>query len=109
MRGLWAAAVVAAGCGSAPDCASLTRLERDTCLQAEIAALPASAADEVLARAPEIGDPMVRGATVSRWVGEHAAELSTEKGRALCALLDGRDGSYCLRRLNAPHLKSAAP
>ncbi len=109
VRGLWAVVVVAAGCGGAPDCASLAGLERDTCLQGQIAALPASAAEEVLALAPSIEDPMVRGAAVSRWVGDHAAALSTEQGRALCALLEGRDGSYCLRRLNAPHLKAAAP
>ena len=48
---------------------------------------------------------MIRGAAVSRWVADHNNEVAAEEGKKLCQLLDGRDMSYCLRRLSSPHLQ----
>ena len=92
------------------DPASIPCLERgeqslvDTCLHDEIKLLPQSVSD-VVQRAQQISDPIIRGAAVSTWVKEHNNEINQQQGQQLCALLDGRDRSYCQRRLSSPHLR----
>ena len=56
-------------------------------------------------KAKNINDPMIRGAAVSAWVRDHNTEITQKQGMELCALLDGRDRFYCVRRLSSPHLK----
>lgn len=80
-------------------------LERDRCLHDQIKQLDAAQASQVLAKAKQIQDPMVRGAAVSRWVADHAGQMPPGLGQELCALLRGRDVGYCQRRLSSPHLQ----
>lgn len=93
------------GAGAAAACDAKAGMERDRCLHDEIAAIPGSQPDEVLKKASLISDPMIRGAAVSGWVAAHVDELPAEKGQELCNLLEGRDKSYCQRRLSSPHLQ----
>ncbi len=107
--GLGAAALAGCGGAAAPGCADLPAgLERDRCYHEQIDAMPAERAAEVRAIAERIADPIVRGAAVSSWVANHGAEVERAQGEALCALLDGRDRSYCQRRLSSPHLRRGA-
>ena len=86
-------------------CDAQTGMERDRCVHDEILATPGSQPDEVKRRAGLIVDPMIRGAAVSSWVAANANALPREKGQELCDLLEGRDRSYCQRRLSSPHLQ----
>jgi hypothetical protein len=79
--------------------------ERDECLHTEIKSLDGKESQKVLEKAKLIQDPMIRGAAVSAWIGTNNNEVDSNTGQALCALLDGRDRSYCMRRLSSPHLK----
>jgi len=79
--------------------------ERDNCLHDEISALSVEQVDVVIQKATTIEDAMVRGAAVSSWVAENCADVPREKGEELCQMLDGRDMSYCMRRLSSPHLQ----
>lgn len=111
MLGLLGAVV--AGCGQEESasaagltgCDAKAGMERDRCLHDELRAIPGSQPDEVARNASRINDPMIRGAAVSGWVAEHVDELPVEKGQTLCELLEGRDKSYCHRRLSSPHLQ----
>lgn len=97
--------LVLAACGPVP-CDELAEVrDRDRCLYDEIAALPATEAAGVVDRAGRIEDAMIRGAAVSAWIAAHANKITSEQGAALCKLLDGRDQSYCERRLSSPHLQ----
>lgn len=95
-------------CGDADgegDCAELdVGPDRDHCLYEGIGQLPSDQAAGVVTRAGQIQDPIIRGAAVSRWVADHVRQISAEDGKALCGLLEGRDGSYCEKRLTAAHL-----
>jgi len=99
------------GCGEAEtveptDCAAMAAGgERDRCLHEEIKGLGGDQAAEVLEKASLIDDIMIRGAAVSGWISDHNAVVPPAEGQALCELLDGRDRSYCLRRLSSPHLQ----
>ena len=79
--------------------------EKDECLHSEIKLMDSSQAQQVLAKAKLIQDPMIRGAAVSAWIGDNNNNVDSNTGQALCTLLDGRDRSYCMRRLSSPHLK----
>ena len=92
-------AAAPAGCGA------MSGMDRDRCVHDEIVAVPGAQPDVVVAKAGSIQDPMIRGAAVSGWVAAHANELPKEKGQELCNLLEGRDRSYCQRRLSSPHLQ----
>jgi hypothetical protein len=89
------------------DCASFSNpLERDVCYGKELKGLPASQADRALQIAGLMTDPMVRGEAVTTYVAAKANCLAPDKGQALCNVLEGRDQSYCQRRLSAPHLQT---
>jgi len=112
--GVWVGLLgVVAACGAdegpapvaAASCAASSGMERDRCVHDEIGAVPGAQPDVVLEKAGQIQDPMIRGAAVSGWVAAHANELPQEKGQQLCNLLEGRDRSYCQRRLSSPHLQ----
>lgn len=79
--------------------------EKDECLHSEIKLMDSNQAQQVLAKAQLIQDPMIRGAAVSAWIGDNNNNVDSNTGQALCTLLDGRDRSYCMRRLSSPHLK----
>ncbi len=100
-------ALLTVGCSTGPrSCDDLDPgRERDECLHDEILALPAAEAAQTTQRAQMIQDPLIMGATVSGWVADHAGQIPETEGRALCALLQGRDQGYCLRRLSSPHLQ----
>lgn len=103
--GLLSATLVACD-GGTVTCESMEEgLARDKCWHNEVLALPGTDADGVLQRASQISDAMIRQAAVSAWVGEHANEVNSQQGEALCNLLDGRDRSYCQRQLSSPHLQ----
>lgn len=99
------------GCGEAEsvdptDCSAMAAGgERDRCLHEEIKVLGGDRASDVLEKASLIDDIMIRGAAVSGWISDHNAVVPPAEGQALCELLDGRDRSYCLRRLSSPHLQ----
>ncbi|MGC6510620.1 MAG: hypothetical protein ACON4U_19535 [Myxococcota bacterium] len=78
---------------------------KDECLHSEIKTLDANQSQQVLSKAKLIQDPMIRGAAVSAWIGDNNNNVDSNTGQALCTLLDGRDRSYCMRRLSSPHLK----
>lgn len=80
-------------------------VERDACTHAEVLAMGPDRADQALARLRTIDDPIVRGAAVMAWVGQHARRLDPATGRALCQTLDGPDQGRCLRRLQSAHLQ----
>ena len=96
-------------CSSAPqkqDCNSLKDvLQKDECYHNEVLLIPSTKLDELISKAKNIHDPMIRGAAVSAWVRDHNTEITQKQGMELCALLDGRDRFYCVRRLSSPHLK----
>jgi hypothetical protein len=79
--------------------------EQDHCYKEELLAMDASQIDEIQTKSQLISDDMIRQYAVSSWVEEHANEISLEQGRVLCDILEGRDASYCLRRLSSPHLQ----
>lgn len=110
---LWSVALAAVGLGvgactgseTSVPCAERAGLDRDQCVHDELLAVPASEPDQVIAKAGLIEDPMMRHAAVSGWVAAHVNEVPMDKGKELCALLEGRDRGYCERRLSSPHLK----
>ena len=79
--------------------------QRNTCLHEKILKMPASNVAGIIETAKSINDPMIRGAAVSEWVKNHNNDVNQQQGQQLCSLLDGRDRSYCLRRLSSPHLR----
>ena len=86
-------------------CAELPAgLERDQCLHREIDALPGAQLEDVLVKAGQIQDPIVRQAALYSWVEAHNNEIPRDRGQALCQMLDGRHQSHCLRLLSSPHL-----
>ncbi len=88
------------------DCDAMAAgLDRDVCNGTRLKALKAADVDQAPLLAGKITDPMVRGEAVTTWVEAKANCIPPEKGQAMCNLLDGRDQSYCLRRLSAPHLQ----
>ena len=88
------------------DCGALDEgEEQDHCYKQAVLAMDATQLEEVKTQSELIGDDMIRQYAVSTWVEEHANEISLEQGRVLCDLLEGRDASYCLRRLSSPHLQ----
>lgn len=96
-------------CDTQPKTVACEQMElgraKDECLHSEIKAMGASQAQQVLSKAKLIQDPMIRGAAVSAWIGDNNNNVDSNTGQALCTLLDGRDRSYCMRRLSSPHLK----
>ena len=104
--------MVFVGCGeekesaaTASDCSTLSEArDKDDCLKAQILTLDASKLPDVKEKAAQINDPIIRGAAVERWVMENCNEVSLDQGRGLCELLEGRNKSYCERRLSSPHL-----
>lgn len=88
------------------DCASITDIQkRDICYGEGIKDMPPSEIDALIANAEKMVDPMIRGAAIAEWIKNHNNEINKDKGQKLCTLLDGRDRSYCMRRLSSPHLK----
>ena len=88
------------------DCTGISdTMKRDGCYHDRIVALPSSEIDTVISEGQKMVDPMIRGAAIAEWIKTHNNEINQQKGQELCALLDGRDRSYCMRRLSSPHLK----
>ena len=88
------------------DCSKLTDLtKKDSCFHDKLVVMPVDQIDEVIKTGQQMVDPMIRGAAVAQWIKLHNNEINQQKGQELCALLDGRDRSYCMRRLSSPHLK----
>ena len=88
------------------DCSSLSDImEKDTCYHNQIVSTPASGIETVIQLGGKMIDPMVRGAAVAEWIKQNNNQINQQKGQELCALLDGRDRSYCMRRLSSPHLR----
>jgi hypothetical protein len=88
------------------NCDTMTDLaKKDSCYHDNLVKMPVSDIDAVIATGQKMVDPMIRGAAVAQWIKLHNNEINQQKGQELCALLDGRDRSYCMRRLSSPHLK----
>jgi hypothetical protein len=99
-------ALQACGDESAVGCTELEAgAEQDGCFKDQIQEMDASQLKEVESVALQINDSMVRSYAVSTWVKDHSNEISLEQGTVLCQLLEGREQSYCLRRLSSPHLQ----
>ena len=107
---LFSSVLLQFGCGSeeeaqSSDCSDLSeQREQDDCLKAQILTLDASNLPAVKEKAEQISDPIIRGAAVETWIMENCNGVSLEQGRGLCELLEGRNKSYCERRLSSPHL-----
>ena len=80
-------------------------MQRDDCYRQKIVNLPPAEIDQIIQLGNKMVDPMIRGAAVAEWIKDHNNEINQQKGQELCALLDGRDRSYCMRRLSSPHLR----
>jgi hypothetical protein len=93
-------------CDESQECADLEAgPDQDSCLKDEIQQMDSSRMEDVKDRASLISDSMIRSYAVSSWVKNHANDVALEDGRSLCELLEGREQSYCLRRLSSPHLQ----
>jgi hypothetical protein len=94
------------GCDEATKCTDFDEgADRDSCFKEQIQGMDATELEGVKSVALEIDDTMVRSYAVSTWVKDHSNEISLEQGTGLCQLLEGREQSYCLRRLSSPHLQ----
>jgi hypothetical protein len=58
-----------------------------------------------LNHAQEIGDPIIRGAAILKWVQVHNRQIQADEGRKLCRLLGDRERTACERRLYSAHLQ----
>ena len=88
------------------NCDKITDLtQKDSCYHDKLVAMPVTEIEAVITTGKQMVDPMIRGAAVAQWIKLHNNEINQQKGQELCALLDGRDRSYCMRRLSSPHLK----
>ena len=88
------------------DCSALKDTKKqDECFHNELLTMSSSEISKLMEQAKKITDPLIRGAAVSAWVRDHNTEITQKQGMELCALLDGRDRFYCVRRLSSPHLK----
>ncbi len=88
------------------DCSGINdMMKKDSCYHDQIVAMPANQIETVITTGQKMVDPMIRGAAVAEWIRLHNNEINQQKGQELCALLDGRDRSYCMRRLSSPHLR----
>jgi len=97
---------MAACSGDRADCGRLDDpLDRDTCFHERIGDLDAAAADQVHDLALQIEDPVVRGAAVCGWIEAHVGAYPQAEGHKLCELLTGPQRTYCVRRLQAVHLR----
>ena len=96
-------------CGSAEEtkeCSAITEtIKKDECYHNELLQFSSAELPQIISHAKQITDPLIRGAAVSSWVRDHNNEITQKQGMDLCALLDGRDRFYCMRRLSSPHLK----
>lgn len=103
---LWFACSGSTSTESNGDCANITdMMQRDSCYHDQIVVLPANQIADVITTGQKMVDPMIRGAAIAEWIRLHNNEINQQKGQELCALLDGRDRSYCMRRLSSPHLR----
>jgi|TARA_B110000037_G_C16765687_1_gene361163 hypothetical protein len=88
------------------DCPSLTdSKKKDLCIHNQIVVMPPEQITELITLAKGMNDSMIRGAAIAEWIKLHNNDINQNQGQELCKLLDGRDRSYCLRRLSSPHLK----
>ena len=88
------------------DCSTITDSKnKDLCFHDQVVAMNASQISEVITIAKKMEDAMIRGAAVAEWIKLYNNDINQQQGQELCKLLDGRDRSYCLRRLSSPHLK----
>lgn len=88
------------------DCTSLTDSKaKDLCVHDQIVLMPPAQITELITLAKGMNDSMIRGAAIAEWIKLHNNDINQNQGQELCKLLDGRDRSYCLRRLSSPHLK----
>ena len=96
-------------CGTAEkskECSAQTEtIKKDECYHNELLKFSSAELPSIISHAKKISDPLIRGAAVSSWVRDHNNEITQKQGMDLCALLDGRDRFYCMRRLSSPHLK----
>lgn len=91
---------------AATDCNAMSdSKEKDLCFHEKLVALPPSQINDVIETAKGMSDAMIRGAAVAEWIKRYNNDINQQQGQELCKLLDGRDRSYCLRRLSSPHLK----
>ena len=103
---LFSLALGCAGTEVTTECSAITDAQkRDLCFHDELVKLPPSQIAEVISTAKKMEDAMVRGAAVAEWIKLYNNKINQQQGQELCKLLDGRDRSYCLRRLSSPHLK----
>ena len=92
-------------CDAERECSTLPpSQERDVCWHDTLRSLPAEQAARALEIAPQIEDPIYRGAAVYAWISAHAAAVDREQGLALCAQIEGTERGLCERRLQSAHL-----
>jgi len=114
MKAMWLAVFLIASCRSnsepvsveAQGCAeSATIRQADTChYDALLATDPADPA-AALMHAQQIGDPIIQGAAILKWVQIHNRQIQADEGRKLCRLLGDRERTACERRLYSAHLQ----
>ena len=94
------------GDNTVTDCSTIAASkDKDLCFHDQVVSMNASQINEVITIAKKMDDAMIRGAAVAEWIKLYNNDINQQQGQELCKLLDGRDRSYCLRRLSSPHLK----
>ena len=103
---IWALFLACSSTEAPKECsAQADTIKQDECYHNEVLSFSSTELPKLIDHAKKITDPLIRGAAVSSWVRDHNNEITQKQGMELCALLDGRDRFYCMRRLSSPHLK----
>ena len=100
-------------CGSSKDsvdqtatCADLgSQKERNVCWHDALLRQNPSDSAQAYKIAGQIGDQVIRGAAISKWVQTHNRKIEPAEGKKLCDLLKDREKTSCVRKLYAAHLQ----
>ncbi len=114
MKARWFGVFLICSCGShsVPDAAeslacaeSATIRQADTCHYDALLATDPTDPAMALMHAQQIGDPIIQGAAILKWVQVHNRQIQADEGRKLCRLLGDRERTACERRLYSAHLQ----
>ena len=87
-------------------CAALgSQKERNVCWHDTLLLQNPSNTAQAYKIAGEIGDQVIRGAAILKWVQTHNRKIEPAEGKKLCDLLKDREKTSCVRKLYAAHLQ----
>ena len=92
--------------GGEEKCAAMvSQKERNVCLHDALLNQPPANTEQAYKIAGEIGDQVIRGAAILKWVQTHNRKIEPAAGKKLCDLLKDREKTSCVRKLYAAHLQ----